>query len=492
VKVIGYVRVSDVDGRGGDRFISPDVQRETITRFVNGKGHELVDVVVELDQSGGTLARPGLEQVLERIEAGEGDALAVAYLSRLSRRVIHGLEVVQRLNAGGRDVLVADLDLDTSTPVGRAVLTVLLAFAELELEQRREGWATAQRRALARGVYPGSTATGYRREEDGRMIPDPHRAPVIRRLFERRAAGASWAVLARMLDEQIPRSDGTRWRPSTVAEMTRTPAYLGRLERTVGGELVVVEDAHEPIVDRALWEAVNASGGAARGPNRRPEPALLAGLVCCDGCGSPMSRGSGGRRRNAAGEIVIYDAYECVARCNQAAKMSALALNRYVLAETLARLAASAAVDATGQRTDEIATRRLELDHYECELAAYLSAVSAVDVGEAAFAQAARMRREAVDRARRRLAGAELAARQNGRSHQELLDWLPGAPDGQANLALRTLIRDVKVRKSGRAGRSGNPAGRVAIRWKVDDSLEHPAAVGEHVGRKRQRATVEA
>ena len=101
MRVIGYVRVSDVDGRGGDRFISPDVQRETIARFVNGKGHELVDVVVELDQSGGTLARPGLEQVLERIEAGEADALAVAYLSRLSRRVIDGLEVVQRLNAGG-------------------------------------------------------------------------------------------------------------------------------------------------------------------------------------------------------------------------------------------------------------------------------------------------------------------------------------------------------------------------------------------------------
>ena len=204
-----------------------------------------------------------------------------------------------------------------------------------------------------------------------------------------------------------------------------------------------------------------------------------------------MSRASGGRKRNAAGEIVVYDAYECVARCNQAAKMSALALNRYVLAETLARLAGSAAVDASGKRTDEVAALRLELDRCEHELAAYLAAVSAVDVGEAAFAQAARTRREAVDSARGRLAEAELAARQNGRSHQELLDWLPGAPDGQANLALRTLIGEVRVRKSGRAGRSGNPADRVAIRWKVDDSLEHTPAVGEHVGRKRQRAAVE-
>src|SRR5262245_50111139 len=189
-----------------------------------------------------------------------------------------GLAVLQRINASGRDVLVADLDLDTSTPVGRAVLTVLLAFAELELEQRREGWATAQRRALARRVYPGSGATGYMRDEQGRMVPDPAAAPAIRRMFERRAAGASWTELARMLDEESPRADGTTWRPSTVASMTRTPMFLARLERTVGGEMVVVENAHEPIVDRGLWEAVNASRQKMRAPNRRPEPALLAGL----------------------------------------------------------------------------------------------------------------------------------------------------------------------------------------------------------------------
>src|SRR6476646_2713664 len=114
MRVIGYVRVSDVDGRNGDRFISPDVQRQAIQRFVRGKRHKLVDVVVELDESGGTLNRPGLDEVLQRLEAGEADAIAVAYLSRLSRRVIDGLQIVQRLNASGRDVLIADLDLDTS------------------------------------------------------------------------------------------------------------------------------------------------------------------------------------------------------------------------------------------------------------------------------------------------------------------------------------------------------------------------------------------
>ena len=62
-------------------------------------------------------------------------------------------------------MLVADLDLDTSTPVGRAVLTVLLAFAQLELEQRRDSFAAAQRNALERGIYPSSIPIGYMRDE---------------------------------------------------------------------------------------------------------------------------------------------------------------------------------------------------------------------------------------------------------------------------------------------------------------------------------------
>jgi DNA invertase Pin-like site-specific DNA recombinase len=211
-----------VFGRNGDA--SSAQKSRAIERFVNGKRHELVDVVIELDASGGTLNRPILDDVPERIEAGEADAIAVAYLSRLSRRVLDGLQVVQRLNASGRDVLIAELDLDTSTPIGRAVLTVLLAFAELELKQRREGWATAQRRALDRGVSPGSTPIGYLRDEGGRMIPNPDTAPAIRRLFEERAAGASWGALAPMLDDELPRADGIAWRPSTVSTMMHTSA----------------------------------------------------------------------------------------------------------------------------------------------------------------------------------------------------------------------------------------------------------------------------
>jgi DNA invertase Pin-like site-specific DNA recombinase len=490
MRVIGYVRVSDVGERNGERFIAVDEQEAAIERFIAAKGYELIDIEKDLDASGGTLERPGLTSVLDRLERADADAIAVAYLSRLSRRVLDGLAVVQRVTEGGRYVLVSDLDLDTSTPIGRAVLTVLLAFAELELEQRRDSWAAAQRRALERGVYPGSTSIAFKRDETGRMIPNPETAPIISRLYDRRLSGGSWAKLARILDAELPRPDGKRWQASTVRSLLKTPFNIGRLERKVGGELIVVEDAHEPIVSRAVWEAV-ADGLVARGPVRRREPAMLAGLVRCACCGGPMSRGTGGRSTNAAGERVEYDAYVCTTRCERPAKISVPRADGFVLQETLDRLAAGRAVGATRRTGSELEADERELEQAEAEHAAYLRAVSVTDVGEGPFAQGARSRYGRVVNARRKLASTASRVRSAGPTYVELLERLgdPSTPDGEKNVLLRTLIESVVVEKAGKPGRGGDVSKRVSIVLR-DDSGEGALELDEQA--LGERASVAA
>ncbi len=485
MRVIGYVRVSDVADRAGERFIAVPEQREAIERFVAGKGYELVDIVEDLNESGGTLTRPGLIEVLERLDRGEANAIAVPYLSRLSRRVIEGLGLVQDVTAKGQFVLVADLDLDTSTPIGRTVLTVLLAFAELELEQRRGSYAAAQRRALERGVYPGSTPLGYLRDEDGRMIPNPKTAPTIRKMYERRLAGDSWATLAKMLDKKMPREDGRLWRPSTAADMLTTSMNIGRLERTVGGERILIEDAHEPLVPRSLWEAVVNGKGSANGPVRRPEPAILAGLVRCAGCGGPMSRG-GQRRKNAAGEWVYFDHYMCLTRCENQAKMSVRMTDKFVLGQVLDRLASSRAVGTSKRKGVDIEAVEQELEKAEAERAAYLRAVSALDVGEAAFAVGARERQERVVAAQQKLAKVAAQLRSAGPTYREMLERLRDSEsDGERNVLLRTLIDSVVVEKSGKAGRRGDPAQRLRVIFRSDDLGEGKLEVNEGIGGKR-------
>jgi DNA invertase Pin-like site-specific DNA recombinase len=69
-KAIGYVRVSR-DGRQGDSFLSPDLPRQSIERVCAREGLELVDVVEELDRSGGDASRPLWNSCIERVERGE-------------------------------------------------------------------------------------------------------------------------------------------------------------------------------------------------------------------------------------------------------------------------------------------------------------------------------------------------------------------------------------------------------------------------------------
>src|SRR5262245_26604014 len=64
-KAIGYVRVSRVGGRSGDSFISPELQTQSIERVCQREGLTLVDVVEELDASGGDATRPLWNECLE-------------------------------------------------------------------------------------------------------------------------------------------------------------------------------------------------------------------------------------------------------------------------------------------------------------------------------------------------------------------------------------------------------------------------------------------
>lgn len=73
----GYLRVSRVGGRSGDSFISPILQRKQIARWAEAQGHEGVAWHDDLDQSGGTIRRPGFQAMLARIEAGETDGVVV-------------------------------------------------------------------------------------------------------------------------------------------------------------------------------------------------------------------------------------------------------------------------------------------------------------------------------------------------------------------------------------------------------------------------------
>src|SRR5919197_540526 len=112
----GYIRVSHVGGREGEAFRSPQEQAERIQAWARLRGEEIVLLDPELDQSGGRADRPILTQAVDGIEAGRYRGLVVAYLSRASRSVKHLLELWERTESAGGEVVAVAESIDTSTP----------------------------------------------------------------------------------------------------------------------------------------------------------------------------------------------------------------------------------------------------------------------------------------------------------------------------------------------------------------------------------------
>ena len=87
------------------------------------------DIVLEA-YTGTKMERPKFSALLEELEAG--DTLVVCKLDRFARTAREGLEVVEDLMARGVKVHILNMGLIEDTPMGRVILTVMLAFAQFE------------------------------------------------------------------------------------------------------------------------------------------------------------------------------------------------------------------------------------------------------------------------------------------------------------------------------------------------------------------------
>jgi site-specific DNA recombinase len=254
----GYIRVSRRGGREGESFISPDVQRKKIADWAALHDVEILAWWEEIDQSGAKLERPLFQEALARCERAETGGIVVARLDRFARSAIDALESIRRLNEAGARLVSVEDNFDGSTPMGRFAIGILTLIAELELERIKENWDSAVRSAVERGVHISARPpTGYRRGPDGRLLREEPAASAVAEVFQRRALGASWAELARYLEEQgvYPPTGNKHWSKVGVAGLVKNPVYLGQAR---SGK-VVKEHAHEAIVSRAEFDAAQST-----------------------------------------------------------------------------------------------------------------------------------------------------------------------------------------------------------------------------------------
>jgi DNA invertase Pin-like site-specific DNA recombinase len=220
-KVVGYIRVS-TEGQA-DSGVSLEAQRAKLAAYAIAMDLDLVSVQVDAGLSAKTLARPGVQAALERLDRGEAEGLLVAKLDRLTRSVRDLGELVERYFSSRFSLLSVADSIDTRSAAGRLVLNVLASIAQWEREATGERTRDALAHLRSEGVRLGGEALGWKRTEatdqNGRRViaGATDELASVARIVALRSAGMSMREIAATLTaEGTATKKGGRWHASTV------------------------------------------------------------------------------------------------------------------------------------------------------------------------------------------------------------------------------------------------------------------------------------
>lgn len=161
----------------------PEVQLRELREYIEHRGWQLAEVYPDTGVSGAKASRPELNRLM--VDAGRRrfDAVVVWRFDRFARSVSHLLRALETFQALGIDFVSLSENVDTSTPTGKMVFTVLGAVAELERSLIQERVKAGLRNARAKGKRLGRPKASVDESE----------------VLAMREAGASWRAIAKKL-----------------------------------------------------------------------------------------------------------------------------------------------------------------------------------------------------------------------------------------------------------------------------------------------------
>jgi site-specific DNA recombinase len=296
-----YVRVSRVNGRdvGGDGG-SASEQVKACRAKLAGDGYAEGQVFTDLDESGAKKSRAGFDEMLARIESGESGGVIVWNLSRFTRAA-DLLERVQWIESHGAAFVSVSEKLDTGSASGMLLIRVLDAINAMKVDEAREQFGRDIDRALDAGIYIGAAPTGYRKNGDRKLAKIEADCEQIAAAYKARAAGGSWATVARELDGV----KGKRWTGQDARKLILSALYKGVLGTYSTGAPVVVPEL--AVVPPSVWEKAQPVKRDSDGPvvARAGTASLLTGILTCGGCGRKLTAST--TKRNGK----PYTYYQC-------------------------------------------------------------------------------------------------------------------------------------------------------------------------------------
>ena len=277
-------------------FNSLDAQREACEAYIKSQAHEGWRLVPAFYDDGGisgaSLERPALQALLSEIQAGRIDVVVVYKVDRLTRSLADFAKLVELFDQHAVSFVSITQSFNTTTSMGRLTLNVLLSFAQFEREvigeRVRDKIAASKRKGIWVG---GPVPLGYA-SVNKKLVIVPNEAETVREIFRRYLDLGSVRLLAEDLDNSGIKSKirdlsggrtsgGGRFGVGALSHFLKNRFYIGEI--AYHDEIHIGE--HEPILDRAVFEEVQAkllSNNVERRLKLKSSVSLLAGRIYDD------------------------------------------------------------------------------------------------------------------------------------------------------------------------------------------------------------------
>lgn len=269
--------------------------------------------------SGETIeSRPCVQEVLRRVESPRVKAVLVVEPQRLSRGDLEDIgRLVKLLRYSNTIVITLQYTYDLRDERDRDMFERELKRGNEFLEYQKRIMGNGRLLSVQNGNFIGQKPPyGYNKVviKEGKrkchtLEPDPERAPIVKMVFEMYAGGTSASQIAKTLRTMgVTTADGGKWVTSSVKQMLTNDHYIGMVHWNKRKTVKVVEDGevvatrprnsdflvypgkHQPIIEKELWDAVQAiKGNIPPIKNRAKYANPFAGLVVCQ-CGAKMVR----------------------------------------------------------------------------------------------------------------------------------------------------------------------------------------------------------
>ncbi|WFA77121.1 recombinase family protein [Streptococcus suis] len=291
--------------------------REFISKH---EDYELVDIYADEGISAtNTKKRDAFNRLIQDCRAGKVDRILVKSISRFARNTLDCIKYVRELKELGVGVTFEKENIDSLDSKGEVLLTILSSLAQDESRSISENATWGIRKKFERGEVRVNTTKfmGYDKDENGRLIINPQQAETVKFIYEKFLDGYSPESIAKYLnDNEISGWTGkANWYPSAIQKMLQNEKYKGDalLQKTFTVDFLTkkrvqndgqvdqyyVENSHEAIVDKDIWELVQLE--LARRKAYREEHQLKSYImqnddnpfttkVFCKECGSAFGR----------------------------------------------------------------------------------------------------------------------------------------------------------------------------------------------------------